>query len=81
MKKLSAFTDIIGLWPTAADFGRAIGVSDVHARAMKRRNSIPSKYWSALVDEARQRGFNHVTHEALAEIDAAQDGAGSNEHG
>ena len=68
MRHIHQFKDVISLWPTAADFGRDLGIEEVHARAMKRRNSIPSKYWDSLVNAASEQGFVNVTHEALAKI-------------
>ena len=48
-------SDIIKLWPTLADFAADMGVKRNTARGWKRRNSIPDKYWTDLVEKARER--------------------------
>lgn len=63
---MTRFADIIGLWPSAADFGRDVGVSEVRARAWKNRNSIPPRFWRLVVAAAGRRGIEQVTLEALA---------------
>ena len=40
-----------------ANFGRVIGVSTEHAATMRRRNSIPVRYWSVLVKAAEANGI------------------------
>lgn len=67
---MTSFSHIIDLWPSAAEFGRDISVSDVNARAMKRRNSIPNRYWRSVIDAAGRRGIDGITIEFLAEIAA-----------
>lgn len=66
MTDIREFKDIIYLWPSAADFGRDIGVGEVSARAMSRRNSIPSKYWGATIKAAVERGISSLSYETLA---------------
>lgn len=68
MNDILHFEDIINLWPTCADFGRDIGAKDVTARAMRRRNTIPGKYWNAVVDAARNRNFHNISLEVLSNI-------------
>lgn len=50
--------------------GRAIGISTEHAAAMRRRGSIPVRYWRKLVAAAGERGNSQITFEALAELHA-----------
>lgn len=47
--------DTISLWPTLADFAADVGVKRNTARGWKRRNSIPVKYWPAVLEMARER--------------------------
>lgn len=70
MAKITQFKDVILLWPTAADFGRDVGVNPISARAMKQRNRIPSKYWAKTIEKARERGFRGLTYETLVELGA-----------
>ncbi len=65
----ATYAEIIALWPTAAEFGRAIGVTDVSARSYRRRG-IPPEYWTRLVAAAGREGFSQVTYELLAELAA-----------
>lgn len=70
MRQIQQFKDVIALWPTAAEFGRDIGIHEVSARAMKQRNSIPSKYWEKVIQSAENRGIMTITHELLAQFAA-----------
>ena len=47
--------------------GQAIGVSTEHAAAMKRRHSIPSRYWLSLVKAAEGRDIG-LSLENLARL-------------
>lgn len=58
--------DLINLWPSLADFAADIGVEYGTAKAMRRRSSIPSEYWLAMVRSADVRTIAGVTLEALA---------------
>ena len=71
MSKVKNFRNVIDLWPTAADFGRDIGVTDINARAMRQRNSIPSEYWCKVVERASAIGHK-VTYESLAKFAEAR---------
>jgi hypothetical protein len=61
------FTDFGG----PAKVGQAIGVSTEHAAAMKRRRSIPSRYWLALVSSAQSHGLE-LSVEQIARLHAEQ---------
>jgi hypothetical protein len=50
--------DIIGLWPSQAAFGSAVGVSKNTAQAWHKRNSIPALYWLRVRDGARSIGHD-----------------------
>jgi hypothetical protein len=71
MKTPATFSAIIGLWPSAADFARDVGVSNVvSVRVWKHRDHIPSDKWAVVVKAADQRGFSGVTLELLASLAA-----------
>lgn len=69
---MKTFADIFAKWDTAAALGADIGVSDMHARAMKRRDSIPPEYWPQLVSAAHKRGVDEITIERLALMRASR---------
>jgi hypothetical protein len=54
-KKTSAFADALGLKLSAAS-------------EMRRRNSIPVRYWPRLVEAARERGIDGISYEKLVEM-------------
>lgn len=62
--------DLINLWPTIVAFAGDIGVNYEAAKGMRRRGSVPSGYWRAMVVAARERGIEGVTYERLAEMAA-----------
>jgi hypothetical protein len=56
-----------------AALARAIGVTTEHAASMRRRKSIPVRYWPALLDVAQTRpALRHITSEALVAVSAAR---------
>jgi hypothetical protein len=63
-------TPLIDRWSTLAEFAEDIGVSYGTAKAMRRRGSIPSEYWTRAVAGAEARGIDGITLETLAEIAA-----------
>lgn len=58
--------EMINAWPSLAVFADDIGVSYGTAKAMRRRGSVPSEYWVAMVSKAPEREVSGVTFEALA---------------
>ena len=56
-EKTSAFADALGLKLSAAS-------------EMRRRGSIPVRYWPKLVEAARERGFDEITNDSLVAIHA-----------
>lgn len=58
-EKTSAFADALGLKLSAAS-------------EMRRRKSIPVRYWPKLVEAARQRGFAEITNDTLVAIHAPE---------
>lgn len=67
----TSFRQIVDAWPTAADFGRDIGLSDISGRSMRRRDYIDGRYWLRVVEAAEQRGIKGVTLHCLATLAAA----------
>ena len=63
--------DIIDAWPSLANFAAEHGVKYDTAKGWRRRNSIPPRYWPAIVATAGQRNLRHVTFELLSTIKAA----------
>lgn len=68
--------DIINLWPSLAEFAADLSVEYGTAKAMRRRSSIPPKYWPAVVTKSSERDIEGITAEALmhgaALIEAAE---------
>jgi len=72
--------ELIGLWPSEAEFARDIGLKPSHVAVFKVRRKIPSTYWPAIIEAAQQRcleggvtveqkrGFKAVTADALLKI-------------
>ena len=56
---------IIAKWPSVADFARDLGLNYQTARFMKRRDSIPPRYWRKVVLAAKGRGIKGVSVESL----------------
>lgn len=64
---MEAATDILSaIWPSLADFAEAMGVTYGAARQMRRRGSIPVKYWPALIRDAANRGYRLTEAELVA---------------
>lgn len=56
-----------------ANVGRLIGVSTEHASTMRRRRSVPVRYWPKLIEGARIQGVQTVNHQSLVEIHTAEE--------
>lgn len=66
-----SFTDIIENWPGGiGGFCKDAGVTRRRAYVWRERNTIPARFWTALVRGAANRGFSVVTLELLAGIAA-----------
>ena len=61
-----------------AALGRAIGIPTEHAAQMKRRKSIPVRWWPKLVAAAKEKGIP-LTDADLIAIHAPFSGAGGTE--
>lgn len=63
---------LIDRWPSLGDFAEDIGTSYNTAKAMRRREKVPSEYWLAAVAGAEAREIDGVTLEAFASAVALQ---------
>lgn len=70
-KAMQTLEDVFREFGGPSKVGQALGISTEHAAAMKRRKSIPPRYWAALVRVAKERGLP-VSYDALAEIHAQE---------
>jgi hypothetical protein len=51
-------------------FAKALGLKLSAASEMRRRRSIPVKYWPRLVEIARERSIAEITYDTLVSIHA-----------
>lgn len=65
MKDISTLFDQIG---GPARVAEALAVKPSAASEMKRRASIPVRYWPRLVDECRSRGIRGVNYDVLVDL-------------
>jgi hypothetical protein len=70
----TSFRDLIGRWPSIAEFARAIEVKYQAARKMRLRNNVDSGHWPALLAAAKKRGIR-ISADALVEMSARRKGA------
>lgn len=59
--------DLFAAWPALSSLAADIGVSYNTAKHMKRRGSIPARYWPLLVRSAEARGIQ-LTYDQLFHI-------------
>lgn len=68
MSDIRSFSDIEELWPTRAEFARAIG--DVNQEVVRKwgvRGQIPASYWVRVVSACQAIG-KPITYKLLAEL-------------
>lgn len=75
MAKINSFRDIIRLWPTRADFAKAIGVKYTTAQQMDRRDAINIRHFSRVVAAASLIQHPEVTHGKLMQLAERKDEA------
>lgn len=63
---------IIDAWPDLHSFAVDIEATYEAAKQMRRRENIPSEYWSSAVAGAERRKIDGVTLERLADIAASR---------
>ena len=59
-------TELIDFWPSISVFAEDLGIAYGTAKAMRRRGSVPSEHWIAMVDAARARALVEVSLDSLA---------------
>lgn len=47
--------ELIGFWPSEAEFARDIGLKPSHVAVFKVRRNMPSTYWPAVIEAADRR--------------------------
>lgn len=67
----SSIDDLFAMLGGPAEVGRMLNVSTEHASTMKRRGSIPVRYWPRLIDETAKRG-HAVVYGTLVAIHAGR---------
>ncbi|HAU29826.1 MAG TPA: hypothetical protein DCW68_06950 [Rhodospirillaceae bacterium] len=72
MSVMQTYSEIINKWPSIADFAVDVDVYVGLAAVWKHRNSIPPRYWQAIVSAASARGIEGVSIELFATIAASK---------
>lgn len=67
MSDIQKFSDIERLWPTRADFARAIDTNQEVVRKWSLRGKIPSSYWVRVVTSCQDIG-KPISFKLLAEL-------------
>lgn len=67
---MQTLDDVFSAFGGPSKVGQAVGVSTEHAASMRRRRSIPVKYWPSLVRAARDLELDWITFEALTSLHA-----------
>lgn len=72
---MNSFKEIIGIFPSHPWLGQRLGKSASVIGNMAMRNSIPAKYFLAIVKAAKEIGRDDVTCDLLSELaDKSGDG-------
>ena len=72
---MKTVADIIDAFGGSTAFGRICGFTQNQAARgsdMKQRGSIPVRYWPAVVQAAREKGLEGISHETLVAMHAAR---------
>jgi ABC-type Zn uptake system ZnuABC Zn-binding protein ZnuA len=64
--------DVIALWPSKAEFARAIGTTGPNVTMMARQG-IPPKHFQAVVDAVAKAGFPPITYAELTQMKREKD--------
>jgi hypothetical protein len=67
---MNTVEDVFTKFEKTSAFAGALGLKLSAASEMRRRKSIPVRYWPRLVDAARDRGFAEITYDNLVSIHA-----------
>ena len=65
---MNTVEDVFLAFEGTANFADALALGLSTASEMRRRGSIPVKYWPRLVDEAEKRGALTITYDRLVAI-------------
>ena len=67
---MQSFSEIIDSFGGQADFANILGTTQQNVSQMRKRNSIPSRFWPATVRAATERGIEGINYEMLATLAA-----------
>jgi hypothetical protein len=67
---MNTVEDIFTNFGGTSSFAGAMGLKLSAASEMRRRRSIPVKYWPRLVEVAHERSIRDITYDALVSIHA-----------
>jgi hypothetical protein len=62
---MNTVDDVFAGFEGTSAFASALGLNLSTASEMRRRSSIPVRYWPKLVDVARERGIDGVNYDSL----------------
>jgi len=65
---MDSFRALIKCWPSRADLAADLAVTEFAVHKWWIRNSIPSKYWPALIAAARHRNLADITADQIIAI-------------
>jgi hypothetical protein len=68
---MNTWDDVFSAFNTTAEIAAGLKVPYQTAAAWRRRKSIPSRYWSTLIDRAREKRIPGLTLDALARINTS----------
>lgn len=67
---MNTVEDVFTQFKGTSAFAGALGLNLSTASEMRRRSSIPVRYWPKLVDAARERGIRGVSYDVLVAMHA-----------
>jgi len=67
--ELSTYKDVVGLFPTVTKLAEVCGVPLNNAVQWKRRDSIPPKYWRAIIDWLDDHGVEGIDIELFLDFE------------
>lgn len=71
-KRMNTVEDVFVKFEKTSSFAEALGLKLSAASEMRRRKSIPVRYWPKLVDAARQRGIDEISYDTLVKLHAPE---------
>lgn len=67
---MNTVEDVFTKFEKTSAFADALGLKLSAASEMRRRKSIPVRYWPRLAEVARERGFDEITYDTLVAMHA-----------